>query len=86
MMVAIAMGTVLLPVSERFLRPQPTGNTAATVRATPMLDRRVLLRQRRFFTISAAFALGLFAQIGLFAHLITRTRAGIRIGGRGLGG
>lgn len=31
-----------------------------------------LLRQARFRTLSAAFALGLFAQIGLFSHLITR--------------
>ena len=36
------------------------------------LSRRELLRERRFLTISGAFALGLFAQIGIFAHLITR--------------
>jgi predicted MFS family arabinose efflux permease len=30
------------------------------------------LRDPRFVTISAAFALGLFAQIGLFAHLLMR--------------
>jgi len=30
------------------------------------------LRQRRFLTISLAFALGLFAQIGLFAHVMAR--------------
>jgi predicted MFS family arabinose efflux permease len=32
----------------------------------------VLLRQGRFVTISVAFALGLFAQIGLFTHLLAR--------------
>ena len=36
------------------------------------LSRRALLRQPGFVTISVAFALGLFAQIGLFAHLIAR--------------
>ena len=71
-MVGIAMGIVLLPVSERLLRPQPAGGTAAPARTALPLDRRALLRDRRFVTISAAFALGLFAQIGLFAHLLTR--------------
>ena len=32
----------------------------------------MLLRQPRFLTISIAFALGLFAQVGLFSHLIAR--------------
>ena len=31
-----------------------------------------MLRNRRLVTLSAAFALGLFAQIGLFAHLIVQ--------------
>ncbi len=30
------------------------------------------MRNKKFITLSAAFALGLFAQIGLFAHLIVR--------------
>lgn len=33
---------------------------------------RLLIRQPRFQSLSAVFALGLFAQIGLFSHLITR--------------
>jgi predicted MFS family arabinose efflux permease len=36
------------------------------------MSRVALLRDRRFLTISIAFALGLFAQIGLVAHLLTR--------------
>jgi len=36
------------------------------------MSRADLLRDQRFVTISAAFALGLFAQVGLFAHLVTR--------------
>jgi cyanate permease len=34
--------------------------------------RAALMRQRAFVTMSVAFALGLFAQIGLFSHLIAR--------------
>jgi MFS family permease len=45
---------------------------SASRRATAPLSRRTLVATRRFATISAAFALGLFAQIGLFAHLIVR--------------
>src|SRR5207248_6567161 len=43
-MVGIAMGIVLLPVSERILRPQPAGGTAAPARTALPLDRRALLR------------------------------------------
>jgi cyanate permease len=35
----------------------------------------VSFRDRRFATLSIAFALGLFAQIGLVAHLVTRLAA-----------
>ena len=37
----------------------------------PPASRRDLLRQRRFVTLAAAFAIGLFAQVGLIAHLVT---------------
>jgi MFS family permease len=33
-------------------------------------SRAALLRDRRFLTLTGAFALGLFAQVGLFAHLV----------------
>jgi cyanate permease len=41
----------------------------------------MLLRDRRFATLSAAFALGLFAQIGLVAHLVTRLAPVLGTGG-----
>jgi len=69
--VGIAMACVLWPVSERYLRSRP--NVVAAPRSTILAASRTdLLHDRRFMTISAAFALGLFAQIGLFAHLVTR--------------
>jgi MFS family permease len=41
-------------------------------RPKPRLSRAEIVRSPRFLTISAAFALGLFAQIGLLAHLVVR--------------
>jgi len=80
--VAIGLVALVWPLAIRFLRPSPAGlglapdGRAATAISpqTPeaTLRRRELLRDRRFITISAAFALGLFAQIGLFTHLLVR--------------
>jgi len=65
----------------RFLRHGPSdlglspdGDVAAFFpqRPAPARSRLALVRDRRFATISAAFALALFAQIGLLAHLIVR--------------
>jgi predicted MFS family arabinose efflux permease len=71
--VAAAMLVLLLPASIGYFRPQPSGTFPASgappVAAT---SRAGLLRDRRFVTIAIAFALGLFAQIGLIAHLLTR--------------
>jgi MFS family permease len=75
---ATVMVAVLWPVTVRFLRPAPEGqrsiSNAQDRRAAPnsIPGRADLSRDRRFVTISAAFALGLFAQVGLFAHLVTR--------------
>ena len=65
---SVAMVAIVCPLACRILRRQP----AVVVSKTQPLPRLALLRQPRFLTISLAFALGLFAQIGLFAHLITR--------------
>ena len=67
----IAFGTlaVLWPLTGRYLGAAP--DDRPQVMAHP-LRLAVLLRDRRFATLSAAFALGLFAQIGLVAHLVTR--------------
>jgi MFS family permease len=41
-------------------------------RPKPRRSRTEIVRTARFITISAAFSLGLFAQIGLLAHLVAR--------------
>lgn len=66
----IAMIVVVCPLAFLYLKA-PSVAAEATARAVPS-PRAVLMRQRAFLTMSAAFALGLFAQIGLFAHLIAR--------------
>lgn len=65
---AASMVAIVGPLTHRFLRRQPEILTPPA----PPLPRLVLLRQPRFLTISLAFALGLFVQIGLFSHLIAR--------------
>jgi MFS family permease len=82
--VAGASIAVLWPLTWSFLRPTPgskatfpdgepgpDGETPATQRRAPIL-RRDLLRDRRFVTLAAAFALALFAQTGVIAHLLAR--------------
>jgi MFS family permease len=69
LMVASATVAVVCPLAWRFLRGEPA---AAAPKAQAPSSRRSLLRQSGFVTISIAFALGLFAQIGFFAHLIAR--------------
>ena len=68
-LMGVATMVVLLPVSVRYLQPRPAKSTALP---TSSLSEAALLRDRGFLAISAAFALGLFAQVGLFAHLVTR--------------
>jgi predicted MFS family arabinose efflux permease len=52
----------------------PDGDTSRrqAQRPKPRLSRAEIVRTPHFLTISAAFALGLFAQIGLLAHLVVR--------------
>jgi hypothetical protein len=51
---------------------EPTGApAAATASAAPALPGRLLWRDRSFVTLAAAMACGLFAQIGLLAHLFS---------------
>ena len=69
LVVASATVVVVCPLAWRFLQREPV--VAAPTAQAPS-SRRSLLRQPAFVTISVAFALGLFAQIGLFAHLIAR--------------
>lgn len=44
----------------------------AQAKPRPVLSRMQILKTPQFLTLSAAFSLGLFAQIGLLAHLIVR--------------
>jgi MFS family permease len=50
--------------------PGAAGASVTAIWAQP-LPRRMLWRDRRFLTLSAGMALGLFAQIGLTAHLFS---------------
>lgn len=67
-LVALTAIAMVCPLVRHYLRPEPGG----AAKAEQPLPRRVLLGDRRFTTMSIAFALAMFAQIGLFAHLITR--------------
>jgi MFS family permease len=67
--IALATVVVICPLAWLILRRTGPGSAA---NAAPPLPRRTLLGEWRFLTMSAAFALGLFVQIGLFAHLIAR--------------
>ena len=80
--IGAAMLVILWPVTIRFLRPRPSSPRPASAghagwnrqhnEITSTVSRASLMRDRCFVTLSGAFALGLFAQIGLFAHLVTR--------------
>jgi MFS family permease len=76
---------VLWPLAGRYLSATPESlgvapDGDAAPNATTTADRSSLkpvrfsslLRDRRFVSLSIAFALGLFAQIGIVAHLVTR--------------
>jgi MFS family permease len=69
---------ILCPVSVRYLGPPPS---AASSPPVSCLTKTALLKDWRFVTISAAFALGLFAQVGLVAHLLTRLTPEFGAGG-----
>jgi MFS family permease len=83
--VAAATGAVLWPLAGRYLRPTPAtlgvlpdGEAASGRLPQPgdapspaPVSRGALFRQRRFVTLSSAFALGLFSQVGLIAHLVS---------------
>ena len=79
--VSLATMVVVCPLAWRFLqRPSPSGDAKADL----PLPRRAVIRQPGFTTLSAAFALGLFAQIGLFAHLIARLEPAVGVGAAAL--
>ena len=57
---------------EMGLAPDGDASHQAGARPKPRRTRIEIVRSARFITISAAFSLGLFAQIGLLAHLVAR--------------
>jgi MFS family permease len=81
--VGIAMLVVVGTLAHLYLRRGPAdfgvaadGNPMAAAAAchdcTERLSRTTLLKTQEFATISAAFALALFAQVGVLAHLLSR--------------
>ncbi|WP_395708593.1 MFS transporter [Reyranella sp.] len=69
-----AMIMATCPLAWLYLRQPPK---SVGLKSEPPSPSRTLVRQSRFQTLSAAFALGLFAQIGLFSHLIARLAPGV---------
>ncbi len=79
-----AMILVVAPLAHRWLRQGPEqfglatdGKPSATAATSGVGDsvrspRRVLMNSRAFATLSAAFALALFAQVGVLSHLLSR--------------
>jgi len=81
--VAVAMSIVVGILAHMYLRHVPLDFAIAAdgepTMATNMsgahvgrLSRRALMRTKEFASISAAFALALFAQVGVLAHLLAR--------------
>lgn len=64
---------------EMGLAPDGDASRQPAQRPKPRLSRGEIVRTQRFLTISAAFALGLFAQIGLLAHLLVRLTPAVGI-------
>jgi predicted MFS family arabinose efflux permease len=68
-MLALVTITIVCPLAWLVLR---RASPATASQGAPPTTRRALFGQPAFLTLSAAFALGMFVQIGLFAHLIAR--------------
>ena len=83
-LVGAVMLAILWPLAGSLLGPTPAtlgllpdGELVSSAAGKPQpqhspLRLGALLRDRRFVTLSAAFALALFAQVGLITHLVTR--------------
>lgn len=99
-MVGAVMAAALWWIAGRFLgttpatlgqRPDGAAEAAAAIAPAAPVMRATLAtgsgiwRDRRFSTLSAAFALGLFAQIGLIAHLFSLLVPALGEAGAGVG-
>lgn len=96
-MAALSVATVTVGVvallSARYFNPSPAslglapdgdGASAVIAKPRPRLSRSEIVRMPQFLTLSAAFALGLFAQIGLLSHLIVRLTPDVGVASAGL--
>ncbi|MBV9347160.1 MAG: MFS transporter [Pseudolabrys sp.] len=72
LLVGAGMLMVMLPLAATVLRRDPPGEARAEVHGAGGRTRATLMRDRGFLTISLAFALALFAQVGMVAHFIAR--------------
>lgn len=88
--VTIAAVTLL---SVRYFRPAPDAlglgpdgeaRKAETVKPALRMSRSEIVRKPQFLTLSAAFSIGLFAQIGLLSHLIVRLTPEVGVSRAGL--
>jgi len=70
--------------NEMGLAPDGDASHQAIARPKPRRSRSEIMRTARFITISAAFSLGLFAQIGLLAHLVARLTPAVGVEPAGL--
>lgn len=79
----LAMILVVAPLAHRYLRQGPAelgqlpdGSATGPMQRRPVRQapssRATLMRTPQFATVSAAFALALFAQVGVLAHLLAR--------------
>jgi MFS family permease len=89
---AVTVSAVAL-LSARYFSPTPTslglapdadGASATVAKATSRLSRSEIVRTPRFVSLSGAFALGLFAQVGLLSHLILRLTPDVGVASAGL--
>jgi hypothetical protein len=77
-------GIVAVTPSERGQHPDGDAASAGPIPGLAPSDATPLRRDRRFFTLAAAMALGLFAQIGVLAHLFSLVVPAFGEGGAGV--
>lgn len=71
-MVVASMLLIIWPLSRTHLQKQAGIPEDLPVDTAPSMSRRAMLQDTRFLSMCTAFALGLFVQVGTFAHLLTR--------------